>query len=64
MTADRAVIMWMGVVVKRWPKEAVASSVMPAVALVNLSLDQNTLEFSPGSSMPVFSVKPKFSQYS
>ena len=63
MQADRAVISWMGVVVKRWPKEPVAREVMPA-GLINSYLSQNTLFSSPGSSMPVVEVKPKFSQYS
>ena len=54
---------WMGVVVNRWPKDAVASWITPE-GLTKSSLSQNVLFSSLGSSMPVLLVKPKFSQYS
>ena len=63
MTAEAAVIIWMGVTWKRWPKEAVAREVRP-LGLVNSSRGQIRLlvSISPCMSMPVFWRKPKSSR--
>ena len=59
MTLEKEVIMRMGVILKVWPKEAVAREDRP-LALVKYSLPpaQNTLVPSPAKSMPVLSNRP------
>ena len=62
MTAAKAVIIWMGVTFMVWPKEEMATDIVP-VGPLNCSSGQNTCVPSPTRSMPVLERRPKSLKY-
>ena len=54
--AQTMLIIWIGVTVKRWPNDAVASAT--SFQSLTTSVWWNWPLPSPGRSMPVFSVRP------